>query len=442
MISGLDAELRDKKLDPATRKKLKEGRKSLLDEAAANCKDIRTIQEQARELMSGGLHGMSEDMKAALTKMNLDGMRFAKTYDYDNKLEDKLEAAQKKYLDGVAANDSQRILAGFMEEERLLAANTRVDDTLIGKIAKGKKHYSPLIERLDYNPDPLVKDLFTTIAVTAAAISAVNAVRVNIEQQRILEAHQQEIASVNAHNSQTMDQVQQTGAEITSKRDCFASGMRAQTEQNVLSRTNVHERASLDQMGWGSVNTHDYAVLDHARHEAAQEFYTDTFMKMSDVTTRYSQGVIDQQQALQELSDIVVSSHKTFTDTVAEVLKDTEEYAAAHPQHDLTAILGTMRYFSSHTDAMIQMNQGMVDVAELGEGLIGLTAEQATAIQSLPSDIASTLVAAASASALAYNVARDFEKKVRRTRSQDNIVTQMMNDSELDEPLEEETIKK
>ena len=106
----------------------------------------------------------------------------------------------------------------------------------------------------------------------------------------------------------------------------------------------------------------------------------------------------------------------------------TEAYAASHPQHDLTAVLGTMRYFANNTEAISQMNQGMVDVTNLGESLIGLTAEQATAIQSLPSDLATTLVAAASATALAYNVARDFNKKVQRSKSQHNEVTEMVNE--------------
>ena len=219
--------------------------------------------------------------------------------------------------------------------------------------------------------------------------------------------------------------------------------MRAQAEQNVLSRANVHERASLDQTNW-SIGTDQYHILDHARHEAAQQFYTDTYMKMADVSTRYSQGMITQDQALQELANIATSSHKTFTDTVTDVLKDTEAYAAAHPQHDLTAVLGTMRYFSQHTDAISQMNQGMVDVTNLGEGLIGLTAEQATAISSLPSDLGTTLLAAASATALAYNVARDFDKKVKRTKSQDNEVTAMMdelNESEKEQSMEEEHTK-
>ena len=51
---------------------------------------------------------------------------------------------------------------------------------------------------------------------------------------------------------------------------------------------------------------------------------------------------------------------------------------------------------------------------------------------------------AASATALAYNVARDFDKKVKRTKSQDNEVTAMMdelNESEKEQSMEEEHTK-
>ncbi len=437
-ITALDEKLRDSNLDKATRDKLKAARREMLATAAANCMDIRAMQEQARELLSGGLHGMSEDMKAAASKMNIVGIRFAKTYDYDNELEDRLEKAQTQYLDGIEKGDDQAVLSGFMQEEKLLAAHTSEDMSIFGIRSTGKKHYFPLAEMLDYRPDPFIRDLFTTIAVTSAAISAVNAIRVNAEQQRILEAHQDEIVRVNGQNAQTMSQVNQTGAEIAGKRDVFSEGMRSQIEQNVLSRSNVHERASLDQTNW-DIGSDPYHILDHARHDAAHQFYTDTYTQMSDVSTRLANGTITDAQALQELANIATQSHKTFTDTVADLLQVTKDYAAAHPQHDLTAVVGTMEYFAKNPDIISQMNQGMVDVTNLGEGLIGLTAEQATMIQSLPSDLATALVAAASATALAYNVSRDMERKYAK-RSHRNEVTDMMDElvEEDEKQLEEQ----
>ncbi len=435
-INALDEQLRNKDLKPEERAILKESRRELLANAAANCKDIRAMQEEAKELLSGGLHGMSEDMRAAATKMNIVGMRFARTYDYDNELEDRLEKAQTKYLDGVHNGDNQAILSGFMQEEKILAENTGESISIFGVRSTGKKHYFPLAEMLDYRQDPFVKDLFTTIAVTTAAISAANAIRVNAEQQRILEAHQEEIARVNADNAQTMGQVNQTGAEIAGKRDVFSEGMRAQTEQSVLSRTNVHERASLDQTNW-NIGTDNYHILDHARHDAAHDFYTQTYSQMNDVSQRLASGTITDAQALQELANIATQSHKTFTDTVSDLLQVTRDYAAAHPQHDLTAVLGTMEYFAKNPDIISQMNQGMVDVTNLGESLIGLSAEQATMIQSLPSDLATTLVAAASSAALAYNVARDMQRKYHK-RSHKNEVTDMMDELLYDEYEKEE----
>ena len=441
-LTALDEKLRDKSLKPEARAKLKAERKALLANAAANCKDIRAMQEEAKELLSGGLHGMSEDMRATASKMNIIGMRFAKTYDYDNELEDRLEKAQTKYLDGVHNGDDQAILSGFMQEEKLLAENTDENMSVFGVRSTGKKHYFPLAEMLDYRQDPFVKDLFTTIAVTSAAISAANAIRVNAEQQRILEAHQEEVARVNADNAQTMGQVNQTGAEIAGKRDVFSEGMRAQAEQNILSRTNVHERGSLDQTNW-SIGTEDYHILDHARHEAARDFYTDTYTQMTDVSSRLANGSISDAQALQELANIATQSHKTFTDTVSDLLQVTRDYAAAHPQHDLTAVLGTMEYFAKNPDIISQMNQGMVDVTNLGESLIGLSAEQVSMIQSLPSDLATTLVAAASSAALAYNVSRDMNRKYHK-RSHKNEVTDMMDDLlyEEYEKEEQEELKK
>ena len=47
---------------------------------------LRSQYTEANQILSGGAHGFSEDMKAAKTKLSIVGKRFAKDHDFNNEL--------------------------------------------------------------------------------------------------------------------------------------------------------------------------------------------------------------------------------------------------------------------------------------------------------------------------------------------------------------------
>ena len=113
---------------------------------------------------------------------------------------------------------------------------------------------------------------------------------------------------------------------------------------------------------------------------------------------------------------------------MAPVLNILRPYAASHPQFDLSAVEQSMQYVVAHPNAIADMNQAMVDVTNIAGELQNLSASPMSALGYLPSDMASTLVCAASAALLASNVSSTMCRAGQKKGTYGNEVTQMMDE--------------
>ena len=310
-----------------------------------------------------------------------------------------------------------------MSLESLYFENTDIRGNALTRRSVGSKYYTPLAEQFDYRDDPFVRDLLSTVAITSATVSAINAVRVHqIETAQI----NSNIDAANAHNQATMDQVHQIGEDITGKADTFKQGMEAQTQGDVLGVGNTIERAELDMHNWSFTDA--YRAADKTGHNFYNQFSDDVAKQINGVANRYSSGAITQDVALREMAAIANSSHQTLVNVSDQCLSILRSYAANHPQFDLTAVEDAMAYLVAHPDAVANMNNGMVDVINLGEALKGLSLQQYQSLVSIPSDMLSTLICACSAASLAGYVSRDMERKYNGRVEYGNEVTDMMEE--------------
>ena len=78
-LDAINAELAQEGLSDARRRELQAAKRDVLSGQAENIATIRSRYIEANNWMSGGLHGFSEDMKAAATKLSLVGKRLPKT---------------------------------------------------------------------------------------------------------------------------------------------------------------------------------------------------------------------------------------------------------------------------------------------------------------------------------------------------------------------------
>lgn len=442
-LEAIDEQLANPNLSNDQRTKLTSYRQKLLKGRAKQIESIRNNYIEANQWLSGGAHGFSEDMKAAATKLSCVGKRFAKDHDLDLELLKKEAALERAENQAIADGNDEMALRTFVQAESLLSANTEIKNSVFGKRSTGKKYYSPLAEQLDYRDDPFIKDLFTTIAVTGAAVSAVNALRVHgQESDQIVAEQQAEAARINNANDQTIAGVHQAGTDIVGKRGTMMEGMQAQSQHDVLNAANEVERGVLDKTDWG-LGTSDYRKFDSQGHEFYNDFYSNTQAALQNVTRQYGAGQITQQQAMDMINNINATTQGTLNNVTSQCLQIAQNYASTHPQFDLTAVTEAMSYITQHPDAIANMNQAMVDVTNIGDQLTGLTVEHVQALQSLPSDLQTTLFGAATAGALAYKVSTTMNGYERRGKY-GNEVTNMVSDyvNSQTEPVEENSRNK
>ena len=424
-INSIDEQLSGN-IDDALRSQLEVQRKDIYAKASNEIRTIIDTRNKANNLLSGGIHGLEEDFKAVATKLSYAGMRFAKVGKFDNELQKKLAHEGKGLNTALYEKNDEDVVKHFVGLETLYHENTDIRGSVFGTRSEGAKYYSPLAAEFDYRDDPFIRDLFTTVSLTTATISAVNAFRVHqIEQQRIIDGKNQEINNANSVNDGRMDYVHQTANDITGKRQTFSEGMKAQAQQDSANIANAQERASLDSTNWGFGS--QYRATDDAHHAFFNQNYDNVTSQINDITSRYGQGNITEAQALQELAQVANSSQTTLSQVASDCLNALRPYAASHPQFDLHAVEESFNYMMANPDAIVNMNNAAIDVTNLAEGLKGLSAEHVSALSSLPSDMLTTFMAAASSAALAYNVSKSMDANKRKGRY-GNQVTDMMND--------------
>ena len=405
-----------------------ETRENALNGKAEMIKKLREEYKEANQWLSGGAHGFEEDIKAATTRLSIVGKRFAKERNLDPEITKRQAEIEQKEMNAIRNNDDESALNAFIENEVLLSSNTEFERSIFGNRSSGAKYYEPIIVKSDYRDDPFIRDLFTTVATTGAVISTISAINVHGSQaDEMLKEHQNEVSQANANNDAIIDNVNEQGAKLVDNSNDFAEGMQAQAEANVVNYTNTMERQTLDQTSW-QVGSSSYRAADAAAHEAYNSMADSVQSRISDVASQYSSGIISKEATLDMLKDISNETQQNLADLYASYLPTLKEYAASHPQSDLHGVEEAMGFVTSHPGAIAKMNEGMVESVQIGENLQALSAEHIQAINSLPSDLRTTLFAdGAAAVALAYTVARDMDKNVASGKY-GNEVTNMVSE--------------
>ena len=412
--------------DPEKIKAINNIKNSFLKASAQDIAMVRKTYDEANALVSGGAHGFEEDMRAAGTKMSRVGMSFAKDYDLDHELQQKLAELEQQEKLAIQKNDNEAALKAFMARVELLSRNTKIENSIVGKRDVGKKVFLPFGGEINYNPNPLVKDILTTLTVVTSAVSAVSALKTHGPNGSSQTELQNEIQRVNDANDKVIRDVNAQGAKLEGNRDTITEGMNEYTNQSVVNATTTTERMTADRFsdssGWrfGA----DYNHADALAHQQYNAMADQIKSQIEDIARQSSKGMITDQQALEMLKNVSNQQQRNLINVYTEYQPILKEYAATHT-FDLHGLNESMEQVLANPDAIIKMNDAMVGTVEIGEHLMGLEAEHVSAFLSLPSDLRQTLTANAAAAVLAYNVAKDVDAKAK-ARNYGNEVTDMV----------------
>ncbi len=395
--------------------------------------NIIKLRKEGNSLLSGGIHGQEEDFRAAASKMNYTGLRFAKIADFDSELQQRLGTVEQRLNEAIETGAEREIVDRFLELEALYSKNTEVKNSIFGKRSVGAKNYTPLLEELNYNPDPFIRDLLTTIGTATSIVTSLRA----INGQKIISEHNNHVEEVNRMNRDTINSVHETGNMIASKREVFGRGMQSNAQGDALGTAGLGEIYSLDSSNW-HLSSDAYRDLDSHFHAYGAENYANISSQINDITNRCGQGAITNAQALEELAAISTSAHSTFIDMANQYKEVLANYAASHPQFDLSAYQGSIDALVNNSDAIANMNQAMVDTANLGSGLVDITLQEIEPLTAMPG-LYSSLVTAASCAILSACVSKGARKRKQEIAEGKSEIDQMLDDYGVKENLHENT---
>lgn len=419
-------ELLKKETNPKKIAVIKQERANILAGKAEMISNLRSQYIEANQILNGGAHGFAEDMKAARTKLSIVGKRFAKDHDFNNELAAKQAEIEKRENAAIANGDNEAALRAFVDGEVLLMGTTEIKKTLFGQQSVGEKYSMPLVDMLNYSDDPFVRDLLRTVAYVGMGISAANALITHgPKSDALLQQNKADTDRVNAANDATIEQVHQAGDTLTGNRDDFITGMQSQTGETSVNISQSLERETLDSNSWYlGTEYNKMDAFNHARYNAMSDAAK---AKLEDIATKCYNNQITDMQALEMIKEVANTQHQNLIDIYTEYQPILEQYASTHP-FDLHGVQESMQFVLDHPDAVIKMNEGMVESIQVGEELAGLSAEHIAAINSLPSDLATTLFGVAtSTAALTYQAASTMNNNVKSGKY-GNETTDMIQD--------------
>ncbi len=361
-LREIEIELGRDDLAPEEEEKYFEIRKMLLSDGACYAKNILEYRKEANNLLSSGIHGIEEDFKAVSTKLSYVGMRFAKTNDFNNELQAKLAKYGQGLNDAIAKDDPEGIISNFIELESCYFQHTDIERDALGKRSIGFKYYSPLAEEFDYRNDPFISDCFFTGVVATTGVQVFHALKVNDQNNQILQELQQ---------------------HTKSNQGTAFYGMRQQAHQDLLSASQIMEN--------NGIVKHDFSS---------------TYSQIQEITTRYASGAINQSQALNEMALVAEKTQATLVDVAKEALKTVTDTNAKE----------SLQFIVSNPEAVVHLNNGFMDTLEYANGMAELS--------SLPSDIHTSLLGALGTATFAAQVASRMESKYGKKQGYGNEVTE------------------
>ena len=172
-VDAIDDALSDPEITNERREQLQNYRAQILEGQAENIEAIRNGYIEANNWLSGGAYGMSEDIKAATSKLSIVGKRFAKDHGLDNELLHQQALLEQKENAAIAAGDDEAALRAFVATETLLSDNTEISTSLVGRRSVGKKYYSPLVEPSGNEYENSVTDMVEEYAETQQELAEI-----------------------------------------------------------------------------------------------------------------------------------------------------------------------------------------------------------------------------------------------------------------------------
>ncbi len=410
---------------------LKEVRTSIVAGQVAKIRRFQELNDELAELYSGsGLHGLEEEDRAKSSMMNEKGKRFATDVgtadDFEGrKMRADVQGALKEALD--EGKDLESLLLFVKNEQlklnaseqgltfvRILKGNPLIPEGIpifpAGIGEKGTINYMPIAKEMDYRPDPFVRNMISTLAITATLANSISQIHQNIQASKI-----------NAENSKIEAEIHAQGKELESHQDALNDGMADQRELTFAAERNHTE---LHDHYWDP-NAH-YSIDDSAHHLELRDAYDLVNNNIKKINEQVESGEITSLEGLNQIRELNSQVHSQYVEVLKESLPDIETYVKNH-NYDYNVLVPAIKKMIDNPHGLDAENQALFDSIQTGSSL------QAIAIKELPSNLALPIIGLGGAALITGYAASLAQKGYKKP--EDNLTEYVEDSIELDKEL-------
>ena len=351
------------------------------------CDKIRRLKELKLELAHNleggpGIHVSRESVKAVDNNAGDWGKAFSKKK--STKESEEFSKLDAQFGDELVAalneNDNINALLSFGDKELHEYTHTEIKKTWMGYRSVGDANWKLMPEHVNYNNDPLLGYIFTTISTIGLAKGILTEIHNQGVRREIEAANQQNIgvndqirqandqnSVANQLNKEQIDLVHSAGAKLESRSGSYVDGINTMTKDSVVSTRTAGEYNAGDATNWSFNST--YRDLDHASHESVHASYDQANQAFADIQAGVQNGSLDAAGALQEAQRVLETVNQSKFATYNEFLETMKTYVPAHPQHDYQPLQEYMDDIVNNQSAIDNMVDGMVESIQVGQSL-------------------------------------------------------------------------
>ena len=345
---------------------------------------LRDLKLQLAHNIEGGpgIHTFKESTKAVDNNAQDYGKFFSKKIGLAEAQEFSMNdaALSDELISALNAKDDMSALLSFGDKEIYEYTNTSTKKTWMGYISTGTANWKLMPGHINYNNDPLLGYVFTTISTIGLAKGILTEIHNQGVRKEIEAANQQNIGvnnQINQANTQngvanqlnreTIDQVHNSGAKLESRSTDYVEGINTMSRDSVVSTRTAGEYNAGDATNWSFNST--YRDLDHASHESVHASYDQANQAFADIQAGIQNGSLDAAGALREAQTVLETMNQSKIATYNAFLETIKTYAPAHPQHDYVPLENYMNDIVNNPTAINNMVDGMVESIQVGQTL-------------------------------------------------------------------------
>ncbi len=243
---------------------------------------INTLRIEGNKISNGfgGLHSFDETIKAVSSKMNYTGGRFSKKNNYNPELRETDEKLSN-ILNNRSNYSREEYINAFLKKEELYVSSTleiRSIRNLGSKVSTGELQYEQYAKPINYQADPFVRDLFTTVLIISSVVNLANEILTNAKNALANNNIEDFNRNIEIYNNEVIVPANQLAEKARNMN--VGEALEGTANRDLLSLQTTGENANLAATGF-NLGSSVYKALDAKLHVSSGEF-SKLFVEKSD----------------------------------------------------------------------------------------------------------------------------------------------------------------